>query len=47
MWLKCTTRRLKDLGNEPWAVLMKAMRRKTLIVCPYCYNIIHSSHLFK
>ena len=42
-----TTRRLKDLGNEPWAVLMKAMRRKTLIVCPSCYNIIHSSHLFK
>jgi group II intron reverse transcriptase/maturase len=38
------TRRLKDLGDEPWANVMKVMRRKTLIVCPACYNLIHISH---
>ena len=42
-----TVRRLKDLGNEPWAELMRAMRRKTLVVCPACYNLIHSSHGIK
>jgi hypothetical protein len=36
-------RRLKDLGTEPWAVTMKRMRRKTLVVCPACYNIIHNA----
>jgi hypothetical protein len=42
-----TIRRLKDLGTEPWAELMRSMRRKTLIVCPACYNLIHSSHGIK
>lgn len=42
-----TVRRLKDLGNEPWAELMRTMRRKTLIVCPACFNLIHSSHVIK
>ena len=36
-----TVRRLKDLSSEPWAELMRSMRRKTLIVCPACYNLIH------
>jgi group II intron reverse transcriptase/maturase len=39
-----TVRRLKDLSDEPWAKLMRSMRRKTLIVCPACYNLIHSTH---
>ena len=38
-----TVRRLKDLGAAPWEVLMKSMRRKTLIVCPACFNLINSS----
>lgn len=42
-----TVRRLKDLSTEPWAELMRSMRRKTLIVCPACYNLIHSSHGIK
>jgi group II intron reverse transcriptase/maturase len=40
-------RRLKDLSTEPWAELMRSMRRKTLIVCPACYSLIHSSHGIK
>lgn len=40
-------RRLKDLRDEPWAEPMRAMRRKTLIVCPACYNLILYSHSFK
>jgi group II intron reverse transcriptase/maturase len=42
-----TVRRLKDLSTEPWAELMRSMRRKTLIVCPACFNLIHSSHGIK
>ena len=37
-------RRLKNLGTKSWKIVMKGMRRKTLIVCPACYNFIHNSH---
>ena len=35
-------RKLKDLGNKPWELTMKQMRRKTLVVCPACHNFIHT-----
>ena len=35
-------RRLKDLGEQPWELKMKEMRRKTLVVCPACHNFIHA-----
>ena len=40
-----TVRRLKDLGAAPWEMLMKSMRRKTLIVCPACFNLICNSQI--
>lgn len=33
--------KLKALGNEPWEMLMKKMRRKTLYVCQPCHKMIH------
>ena len=27
--------------QPPWAQLMTRMRRKTLVVCPACHNVIH------
>ena len=35
-------RKLKELGNQPWELAMKKKRRKTLIVCPACHNLIHA-----
>jgi hypothetical protein len=35
-------RKLKDLGRKPWELLMKQMRRKTLIVCRDCHTMIHA-----
>lgn len=35
-------RRIKDLGYTPWELIMKEMRRKTLVVCPSCYGVIHA-----
>ena len=40
-----TVKRLKDLGNEPWAQVMRHMRRKTLIVCPACNSLIHKRNV--
>lgn len=42
-----TIRRLKELRDEPWAEPMRAMRRKTLVVCPTCYNLILYSRSIK
>ena len=34
--------KLKDLkDDEPWKVVMKSKRRKTLVVCPECHKHIH------
>ena len=36
-------KKLKDLkGNTEWVLLMRKRRRKTLVVCPECHNLIHS-----
>ena len=38
-------KKLKDLkGNAEWVLLMRKRRRKTLVVCPECHNLIHSQH---
>ncbi|MGH3407751.1 MAG: hypothetical protein ACRDRJ_35405 [Streptosporangiaceae bacterium] len=29
-------------GQPAWAALMAKMRRKTLIVCAACHNLIHA-----
>lgn len=35
---------LKELNEiEPWAVFMKKINRKTLVVCANCHRIIHSA----
>ena len=39
--------RLSDIctdvkGNTEWVLLMRKRRRKTLVVCPECHNLIHS-----
>lgn len=37
-------KKLKDLkGNTPWVLLMRKRRRKTLVVCPECHELIHST----
>lgn len=36
-------KRLKELGHQPWEILMKKMRRKTLVICPECHLMIHST----
>ena len=36
-------RKLKDLGDRPWEQTMKRMRRKTLVVCHSCHNLIHAN----
>ncbi len=38
-------KKLKDLGSKPWELVMKKMRRKTLIVCPNCNALIHNKHV--
>lgn len=36
-------KKLKDLkGNAEWVLLMRKRRRKTLVVCPECHQLIHS-----
>ena len=36
-------KKLKDLkGNAEWILLMRKRRRKTLVVCPECHQLIHS-----
>lgn len=36
-------KKLKDLkGNAEWVLLMRKRRRKTLVVCPECHELIHS-----
>lgn len=36
-------KKLKDLkGNTEWILLMRKRRRKTLVVCPECHQLIHS-----
>ena len=35
-------RNLNELGNSWWELQMKAMRRKTLVVCPSCHKKIHA-----
>ena len=36
-------KKLKDLkGNAEWVLLMRKKRRKTLVVCPECHQLIHS-----
>ena len=35
-------RKLKDLGHKPWELIMKQLRRKTLIVCRDCHTMIHA-----
>lgn len=36
-------KKLKDLkGNSEWVLLMRKRRRKTLVVCPDCHQLIHS-----
>lgn len=32
---------LKELGDQPWELLMKQKRRKTLVVCSGCHSKIH------
>ena len=37
-------RRLKDLtGDNPWEVIMRGKRRKSLAVCKSCFDVIHDS----
>lgn len=36
-------KKLKELkGNAEWVLLMRKRRRKTLVVCPECHQLIHS-----
>ena len=36
-------KKLKDLkGNSEWVAVMRKMRRKTLVVCTTCHELIHS-----
>ena len=37
-----TIKNLNELGNSEWEKAMKKMKRKTIIVCKECHNIIHS-----
>ena len=38
-------RSLKELDDkEAWAIHMKRINRKTLVVCKDCHNLMHSSN---
>ena len=37
-------RNLNELGNKDWELLMKKLRRKTIVVCPSCHSHIHNSN---
>ena len=40
-------RKLKDIGDgkEPWQKLMSARRRKTLVLCVKCHDLLHAGKL--
>lgn len=37
-------RNLNELGSKDWELLMKKLRRKTIVVCPSCHSQIHNSN---
>ena len=41
-WSKTPDRAIGFIGMLTWATLMAKMRRKTLIVCADCHDLIHA-----
>lgn len=37
-------RNMNELGNEPWELRMKQLRRKTMVVCRDCHKKIHGGN---
>ena len=37
-------RNMNELGNEPWELRMKQLRRKTMVVCRDCHTRIHGGN---
>lgn len=37
-------RNMNELGNEPWELRMKQLRRKTMVVCRDCHTKIHGGN---